>query len=120
MLPSADKNYDKFWSRYDGRKFRWVEYNDPSDVTLSETFETVVSEDSKTLLSEKAGMLLGETGQVSKEVYVKDTQLQQRNYYMKYVIQSQQINDLKNRIASLESALIESQAKLAELTNNKD
>ncbi len=120
VLPSADKDYDKFWSRYDGRKFRWVEYNDPSDVTLSETFETVVSEDSKTLLSEKAGMLLGETGQVSKEVYVKDSQLQQRNYYMKYVIQSQQINDLKNRIASLERALIESQAKLAELTNNKD
>ena len=109
MLPSKDLNYQVFWKKYDGRKFRWVEYPEANNPTVSVTLETIVSEDSKDLLSEKTGVLLGQSGQIAKETYIKNSGEQKHNYYMRYVIQQKQVEDQKARIAALEQALIQTQ-----------
>lgn len=109
MLPSKDLNYQVFWKKYDGRKFRWVEYPEANNPTVSVTLETIVSEDSKDLLSEKTGVLLGQSGQIAKETYIKNSGEQKHNYYMRYVIQQKQVEDQKDRIAALEQALIQTQ-----------
>ena len=115
VLPSDSFDYEKFWKKYDGRKFRWVVYPDQNDPTVSTTLEVVVSEDTKTLIAGKAGVLLGQSGQIAKEVYVKDSGQQKRNYYMRYVIQQKQVEDQKSRIAALEQALIDLTIKNAKL-----
>ena len=123
VLPDANFDYDKFWKRFDGRLFRWTRRpvgtleNDPS---LAETIETVISRDTIQYLSQKSGILLGQSGQIYKEIYVKDSGQQKRNYYMQYVIQSKTVDDQKRRIAELESALVQLQSINAELKSELD
>lgn len=117
VLPVASFDYDKFWKRFEGRLFRWTRRpagtleNDPS---VTETIETVINEDTISYLSQKAGILLGQSGQIYKEIYVKDSGQQKRNYYMQYVIQSKTVDDQKRRIAELEAALLQLQATNAD------
>ena len=114
VLPDASFDYDKFWKRFDGRMFRWTEEDESGDPSLRETIETVVSRDSIGFLSQKAGRLLGQSGQIYKEIYVKDSGKQKRNYYMQYVIQSKTVDDQKRRIAELEEALVQLQTIIAQ------
>ena len=81
---------------------------------MAETIETVINEDTISYLSQKAGILLGQSGQIYKEIYVKDSGQQKRNYYMQYVIQSKTVDDQKRRIAELEAALLQLQAANAD------
>lgn len=123
VLPDAKFDYDKFWKRFEGRLFRWTRRpvgtleNDPS---LTETIETVINRDTIEYLSQKSGILLGQSGQIYKEIYVKDSGKQKRNYYMKYVIQSKTVDDQKRRIAELEAALVQLQSMNAELQAEVD
>ena len=114
VLPDKDFDYAKFWQRFDGRMFRWTEEDESGDSSLSETIETVVSPDSIGFLSQKAGRLLGQSGQIYKEIYVKDSGKQKRNYYMQYVIQSKTVDDQKRRIAELEEAIVQLQGLIAQ------
>ena len=119
VLPNCNLN-DEFWSKFYGRKFRWVETPDENDPTVTETLEVVISDETKYLLSEKTGMLLGDSGIVYKEVYVRDTGKQKRNYYMQYVTQLKTLEEQKTRIAELESALRSMQQSNDELQSEKE
>lgn len=109
VLPDATFDYDTFWKKYDGRKFQWTETNDPNDPTQLETLETIVSRETKDYLSVKAGRILGQSGQISKEMYVKADGIQERNYYMRYLILEKQLGDKSTRIQALEQALVSKQ-----------
>jgi hypothetical protein len=119
VLPNRDLN-NKFWGKFYGRKFRWVELKDQNDPTVTETLEVIISDATKYLLSEKTGMLLGDSGVVYKEVYVRDTGKQKRNYYMQYVTQLKTLEEQKTRIAELESALRSMQQTNDELQSEKE
>lgn len=121
VLPHKSYDYETFWKKYDGRKFRWVEPStDPNDPTLTTTVEVKISEKTVQLLSEKPGVLLGQSGQVFKETYVKDSNQQKRNYYMLYVKQSKTVDEQTERIAVLERALRELHARHEELKTENE
>ena len=131
VLPSADlttsSEDDPFWQKFMGRRFRWERKPEGSiDPTLTESIEFTITNESRHFLAEKSGLLLGESGTIYKEIYVKDSGKQKRNYYMQYVIQQKKLDDQKRRIADLEAALItltrqnESlAAQVEELQNNQ-
>jgi hypothetical protein len=58
-------------------------------------------------VSQKTGMLLGQSGQIGKEIYIKDSDSLKRNYYMKYMTQLKTVEDQKTRIAELEKLVLE-------------
>ena len=110
-----------------GRRFRWERKPEGSiDPTLTESIEVTITNETKHFLAEKSGLLLGESGTIYKEIYVKDSGKQKRNYYMQYVIQQKKLDDQKRRIADLEAALVSLTkqneslaAQMAELQNNQ-
>ena len=125
VLPDKDFDYDKFWKRFDGRMFRWTNEDPSGDPSKDTTLEMIVSKVSAKVLSQKAGRILGQAGQIYKEIYVRDSGKQKRNYYMQYVIQSKTVDDQKRRIAELEEALVQLQTvnaqqaeRIAELEGN--
>ena len=131
VLPSAEltteSESDPFWEKYMGRRFRWERKPEGSiDPTLTESIEVTITNETKHFLAEKSGLLLGESGTIYKEIYVKDSGKQKRNYYMQYVIQQKKLDDQKRRIADLEAALVSLTkqneslaAQVAELQNNQ-
>ena len=119
VLPDSSVG-DDFWGRFMGRKFRWEETPDENDPTVKETFDTFISEETKYLLSEKSGRLLGDSGTIYKEVYIRDTDKQKRNYYMQYVTQQKTLEEQKVRIAELEKALVTLQQSNTDLANERD
>ena len=131
VLPSEElttsSEDDPFWQKFMGRRFRWERKPKGSiDPTLTESIEVTITNETKHFLAEKSGLLLGESGTIYKEIYVKDSGKQKRNYYMQYVIQQKKLDDQKRRIADLEAALVSLTkqneslaAQVAELQNNQ-
>jgi hypothetical protein len=105
-LPDASLEYDEYWKEYDGRRFRWQE-NVDGDPTQTVSLEILITKDTYRRVSQKTGMLLGQSGQIGKEIYIKDSDSLKRNYYMKYMTQLKTVEDQKTRIAELEKLVLE-------------
>ena len=105
-LPGANLDYDEFWKEYDGRRFRWEENRD-GDPTQMVTLEIKITKDTFARVAGKSGVLLGQSGQISKEIYIKDSESLKRNYYMQYMTQLKTVEDQKARIAALENLVLE-------------
>lgn len=82
---------------------------------MTETIDITISESTKSILSNKAGVLLGQSGQISRETYIRDPEQQNRNYYMRYCIQSKELDAKKARVAVLEQALLEKSIEMNKL-----
>ena len=111
VLPTSDKDYNTFWKKYDGRRFRWTDSQDTQDPTQVNTLEMTVSEASKEYLSGKSGSLMGQSGSIYQELYIRDNGQQKRNYYMRYMEQSKVVTDQQARIAELERYMVQLQSK---------
>ena len=71
------------------------------------TLELTISDKTYKLVAGKTGSLLGQSGQIGKEIYVKDSNSLRRNYYMQYMTQLKTVEDQKARIEALENLVLE-------------
>lgn len=117
ILPAEDD--EDAWKKYLGRRFKEVISN-RRDPTKSETIETVITKDKKHILAGKAGTILGQSGTIYKEMYIKDSGQQKRNYYMKYVTLTKSMEEQKSRINELEAAMIQVQNTNEKLVTEKE
>ena len=100
-----DQEYDPYWKEYEGRRFRWQE--PAENPTQTVTLELTISDKTYKLVAGKTGSLLGQSGQIGKEIYVKDSNSLRRNYYMQYMTQLKTVEDQKARIEALENLVLE-------------
>lgn len=100
-----DQEYDPYWKEYEGRRFRWQVPSENPTQTV--TLELTISDKTYKLVAGKTGSLLGQSGQIGKEIYVKDSNSLRRNYYMQYMTQLKTVEDQKARIEALENLVLE-------------